>query len=88
MTVSSMFGTKREKANAQQYKADGTPGSRAKHAAVRRSKRKNVLVIDVGGTSVKILATGQTEPILSIRTDAHSQTDGIESEKACRGLGV
>ena len=56
-----MFGTKREKANAQQHKADGTPGSRTKHAAVRRSKRKNVLVIDVGGTFVKILATGQTE---------------------------
>ena len=31
----------------------------------------NVLVIDVGGTHVKILATGQTEPsIISIRADA------------------
>jgi len=88
MTVTSTFGTKREKANARQYKADATPGPRAKHAVVSRPSIKNVLVIDVGGTSVKILATGQTEPILSIRTDAHSQTDGIESEKACRGLAV
>src|SRR6516162_8407035 len=61
MTVSSMFGTKREKANAQQYKADGTPGSRTRRSQVDRSSIKNVLVIDVGGTSVKILATGQTE---------------------------
>jgi polyphosphate glucokinase len=58
MTVTSTFGTKGEKANAPQYKADATPGSRARHPAV---SLKNVLVIDVGGTSVKILATGQTE---------------------------
>jgi polyphosphate glucokinase len=61
MTVNSMSGTKREKANAPHYKAHATPGSRAQHLAVSGSKRKNVLVIDVGGTSVKILATGQTE---------------------------
>ena len=60
MTVTSTFGTKREKANARQYKADATLGSRAKHALVSRPSIKNVLVIDVGGTSVKILASGQT----------------------------
>src|SRR6516165_5720687 len=61
MMVTLTFGTKREKATARQYKADATPGSRAQHLAVSRSSLKNVLVIDVGGTSVKILATGQTE---------------------------
>ena len=61
MMVTSTFGTKREKANARQYKADATPGPRAKHAVVSRPSIKNVLVIDVGGTSVKILATGQRE---------------------------
>jgi polyphosphate glucokinase len=61
MTVNLTFGTKREKANARQSKADATPRSRAQHLAVSRSKLKNVLVIDVGGTSVKILVTGQTE---------------------------
>jgi len=61
MTVTSTFGTKREKANARQYKADATPGPRAKHAVVSRPSIKSVLVIDVGGTSVKILASGQTE---------------------------
>ena len=58
MTVTSTFGTKGEKANAPQYKADATPGSRARHPAV---SLKNVLVIDVGGTSVKILAARETE---------------------------
>ena len=61
MTVSSMFGTKREKANARRHKADGTRGSWAQRPAASRSSIKNVLVIDVGGTSVKILVTGQTE---------------------------
>ena len=61
MTVTLTFGTKREKANARQHRANATPGYRPKHAAVSRSSIKNVLVIDVGGTSVKILATGQTE---------------------------
>ena len=55
-----MFGTKREQTNARQHKVDA-PASRARHPAVSRSSLKNVLVIDVGGTSVKILATGQTE---------------------------
>jgi polyphosphate glucokinase len=27
-----------------------------------KTKRRNILVIDVGGTSVKVLATGQNEP--------------------------
>src|SRR6516165_4739945 len=61
MMVTLTFGTKREKATARQYKADATPGSRAQHLAVSRLKLKNVLVIDVGGSSVKILATGQTK---------------------------
>jgi polyphosphate glucokinase len=61
MTVTPTFGTKREKANARQYKVHAPPGSRATHAAVNRSSIKKVLVIDVGGTTVKILASGQTE---------------------------
>ena len=60
MTVNSLFGTKREQRNARQRKGDA-PRSRAGQPAVSRSLLKNVLVIDVGGTSVKILATGQTE---------------------------
>jgi len=57
MSVKSRLGSKRNKANAPQRKADATPG---RHT-VGRFKPKNVLVIDVGGTSVKILATGETE---------------------------
>src|SRR5262249_29179698 len=60
MTVTLTFGTKREQKNARRHKVDA-PGSRARHPAVSRSSLNNVLVIDVGGTSVKILATGQTE---------------------------
>ena len=61
MTVTSTFGTKGEKANARHYKVDAPPGSPGEHAAVSRPSIKNVLVIDVGGTTVKILASGQTE---------------------------
>src|SRR6516225_4859463 len=42
-------------------RADTALRASAKDAAGGRSREKNVLVIDVGGTSVKILATGQTE---------------------------
>ena len=56
-----MSGTKREKADARRHKAAATRGSWAQHPAASRSSIKNVLVIDVGGTSVKILASGQTE---------------------------
>jgi polyphosphate glucokinase len=61
MTVNSMSGTKRDKATARHYKADATLGPCARQLAASGSKLKNVLVIDVGGTSVKILATGQRE---------------------------
>ena len=57
MSVKSRFGSKHNKANAPQGKTDAKSG---RHT-VRRFKPKNVLVIDVGGTSVKILATGETE---------------------------
>jgi hypothetical protein len=42
-------------------RADAALRSPIKGVATSRSSFKDVLVIDVGGTSVKILATGQTE---------------------------
>jgi len=42
-------------------RAEAAPRSSTHDAAQRGLGAKNVLVIDVGGTSVKILATGQTE---------------------------
>ena len=37
------------------------PRDKLELAVARKSSVRNVLVVDVGGTSVKILATGQTE---------------------------
>ena len=59
--------------------------STLKVAAGRRPRVKSVLVIDVGGTSVKILATGQPESlVVSIRIEAHPQAHGVGSEETCR----
>ncbi len=45
----------------------------------------NVLVIDVGGTHVKILATGQTEKReFELRTENDGSTDGLGSPTARR----
>ena len=63
--------------------------STLKVAAGRRPRVKSVLVIDVGGTSVKILATGQPESlVVSIRIEAHPQAPGVGSEETCRGLDL
>ena len=40
----------------------------------------NVLVIDIGGTNVKILATGQQEPIKFPSGPAMTQGDGCGSQ--------
>ena len=43
----------------------------------------NVLVIDVGGTSVKILATGQERAAeVSVRADLDAEADGRRSQEA------
>ena len=57
MSVRSPFAGKRKHAAAQ----PGALKESLKAVAGRRSRVKSVLVIDVGGTSVKILATGQSE---------------------------
>jgi len=50
--------------------------STLKVAAGRRPRVKSVLVIDVGGTSVKILATGQPESlVVSIRIEETCRAD-------------
>src|SRR6478609_2339704 len=59
MSVKSSLAGKRKRAAMRQDQPD-TPSS-VKDVAGRRARMKRVLVIDVGGTSVKILATGQSE---------------------------
>ena len=49
----------------------------------------NVLVVDVGGTNVKILTTGQDEPRRlpsGAKTDA--RTDGRRSQGTRRGVAI
>ena len=85
MNVNSLRGTKRKRSNAPQDQPEGLGSS----IVMSRSPVKNVLVVDVGGTSVKILATRQTEKsLVPIRTDAHSGTDGGGSKEVCGGLDV
>ena len=49
----------------------------------------NVLVIDVGGTNVKILATGQTGAAeVSLGAHIDAQGDGCRSQEARPGLEV
>jgi polyphosphate glucokinase len=52
---------KRRAAALRQDQANAVKKSPVKDAATGRSPVRNVLVIDIGGKSVKILATGQTE---------------------------
>jgi polyphosphate glucokinase len=60
MRVKSSFARKRKRAAMRQDQPDALK-STPKAVAGRRPQVKSVLVIDVGGTSVKILATGQRE---------------------------
>jgi polyphosphate glucokinase len=60
MSVKSALAAKRKRATMRQDRADAALRS-SKEVAASRSSVKSVLVIDVGGTSVKILATGQIE---------------------------
>ena len=59
--VSSSRAGKRKRATRRQDQADAALRSSIKGVGGRRPAAKRVLVIDVGGTSVKILASGQTE---------------------------
>ena len=60
MSVKSSFAGKRERAAMRQDQPDALKSS-LKAVARRGPRVKSVLVIDVGGTSVKIVATGQPE---------------------------
>ena len=49
----------------------------------------NILVIDVGGTHVKILASGEKERReIDFRADPDGPADGIERQEAGRRLGI
>ena len=60
MSDKSSLAGKRKRAAMRRDQPDAVRSS-MKAVAARRPRVKSVLVIDVGGTSVKILATGQTE---------------------------
>jgi polyphosphate glucokinase len=59
MGVKSSLVAKRKRATRRHNRADAAPS--IENVPARRSAVKSVLVIDVGGTTVKILATGQTD---------------------------
>ena len=59
MSIKSSLASKHNR--EARRRVDAVPRSSTLAAAKRGLGAKNVLVIDVGGTSVKILATGQTE---------------------------
>ena len=61
MNVRSARAAKRKRAAMRNTRADVVLVSPIVGVTTSRSSLKRVLVIDVGGTSVKILATGQTE---------------------------
>jgi len=61
MSVKSSPAAKRKRVTIRQAHADAAPSSLIKDVVASLPSGKNVLVIDVGGTSVKILASGQTE---------------------------
>jgi hypothetical protein len=48
----------------------------------------NVLVIDIGGTHVKVLATGQDAHREFDSGDADTETDGLRSSETRRRLEV
>ena len=61
MGVKSLPAVKRKRATMRQAPVNTELGFLIKEALASGSSGKNVLVVDVGGTSVKILASGQTE---------------------------
>jgi polyphosphate glucokinase len=61
MSVTSSPSAKRKRATMGQGPVDTARGSLIKDVLASGPSDKNVLVIDVGGTSVKILVSGQTE---------------------------
>jgi polyphosphate glucokinase len=61
MSFKSSIAAKRKRATMRQDRADAALRSSRNDVAASRSSVKSVLVVDVGGTSVKIHATGQTE---------------------------
>jgi polyphosphate glucokinase len=61
MKVKSSPAARRKRAAIQQIQADPARRSLIEDAVANHPSVKKVLVVDVGGTSVKILATGQTE---------------------------
>jgi polyphosphate glucokinase len=61
MKVKSSSSTKRRHAKAAQKRADAVLRASIKTLATTDSPVERVLVIDIGGRSVKILATGQTQ---------------------------
>jgi hypothetical protein len=57
--------------------------------AAQTAKSPNVLVIDVGGTNVKLLATGQNEPRrYPVGSVDDSAEDGASGEEVRLGLEV
>lgn len=60
-SVKSSPSPKRNRATSRQAQADAAAASLIKDALAGAPSGKRVLVVDVGGTSVKILASGQTE---------------------------
>src|SRR5215469_4546616 len=61
MAVKAPPAAKRKSATMRRDAADTTLKSSIRDVATSRSAAKRVLVVDVGGTTVKILVTGQTE---------------------------
>jgi hypothetical protein len=61
MRVKSLPAAKCNRATSRQAHADAAVASLIKDARAAAPLGKSVLVIDVGGTSVKILASGQSE---------------------------
>ena len=78
---------KRKLATVQQTQADPVLQSLIEDAAAAHHFTvKKVLVVDVGGTAVKILAMGQTETRGFQSGTKLTPEHGVGSEKACRGL--
>ena len=61
MTVKSSSAAKRKRATMRQDGGNITLRSSIKNETASRPAVKRVLVVDIGGTSIKILTTGQTE---------------------------
>jgi len=83
MKANSSLSTKRKRAKAAQNRADTITLSAS------RSPVKRVLVIDIGGRSVKILATGQMQS-RSFRSGPtlNTGTDGGGSKEVSCGLDI